>query len=98
MSNATGSTAHALAMQVEAGERLLRASVGDRFELARLRQEKSGWSLRNKQLLFHAKALSGYEGTSPLHVEGPLEQQVADLHRELQRQLSHLQRVLREAG
>lgn len=92
-----GITAGALAAQVETGEQLLYASISDRFELAKLRQEKSGWSLRNKQLFFHAKALNGYEGTRPLHLEGPLSEQVEAFRQELKGQLSHLQRVLREA-
>lgn len=80
--------------QIAQGELLLEREVDGMHGLAKLREEKSAWSLRNKQLLFQRKALAGYEGTSGLPEEGSWELQLAKFRKELSRQLVHLRGAL----
>lgn len=84
--------------QLEEGQRLVDVPMEDRFDLARAQQEKSAWSLRNRQLLFRVfednSGIEGYRGIAPMSARASLPLQIEHYRQELRAQLDCLQTVL----
>lgn len=88
--------------QLGEGQRLLGRPLEDRFALARAVQEKSAWSLRNRQLLFKVfednSGIRGYGGMAPLSPSASLPLQVEHFREEVRGQLACLKSVLERVG
>jgi hypothetical protein len=95
---ATGLLLH----QLNEGQRLAAVPLEDRFGLARAIQEKSAWSIRNRQLLFRVfednSGIEGYKGMSPLSPQASVGIQIEHFRQEVRAQSACLQAVLERVG
>lgn len=88
--------------QLGEGQRLLALAIEDRLALAQASQEKSAWSLRNRQLLFRVfednSGIEGYGGPKPISYHASVALQVEHFRQEIRAHLACLERVLKRVG
>jgi hypothetical protein len=88
--------------QLGEGQRFLAQAVASQVDFARMAQERSAWSLRNRQILFRVFAdnsgITGYRGLEPISSRASLPLQVEHFRQEVRAQLACLQDVLQRVG
>lgn len=88
--------------QLGEGQRLLALAVADLQGFAKICQERSAWSLRNRQLLFRVfednSGIAGYHGLAPISSRASLPLQLEHFREEVRAQLACLEDVLRRVS
>ncbi|MDB5097868.1 MAG: hypothetical protein JWM80_2289 [Cyanobacteria bacterium RYN_339] len=88
--------------QLGEGQRFLAQAVANAVDFARVNQERSAWSLRNRQILFRVfednSGITGYRGLDPISTSASLPLRVEHFRQEVRAQLACLQEVLKKVG